>query len=154
MLARAFYKRPQILLLDEGTANLDQSLEVQVNQTLTSLGKTVVLVAHRPEVLSRANRIFNLCDGRLTGVELGRARGPGARVAHTARLEAFCEGAAGGPLPGDPGRVREAIPADPGEGQVRRAESLGRYDDPLRASCLTEACGAKRVGAGLARGAS
>ncbi|MFX4673977.1 ATP-binding cassette domain-containing protein, partial [Acinetobacter baumannii] len=47
LLARALYKDPAILFMDEGTANLDPELERQVMATLADLKITRIMVAHR-----------------------------------------------------------------------------------------------------------
>ncbi|MDR7033180.1 peptidase domain-containing ABC transporter [Mesorhizobium sp. BE184] len=58
LLARALYKRPRILLLDESSSHLDAETERQVNEALRSLTITRVLVAHREETIKLAqNRI-------------------------------------------------------------------------------------------------
>jgi len=64
-LARALYHRPRILLLDEGTANLDEACEAAVNANLAGLLLTRILVAHRPEAIASARRVVWLEDGRL-----------------------------------------------------------------------------------------
>ena len=48
LLARALYRRPKILFLDEGTAHLDVERERQINAALRRLDITRVSVAHRP----------------------------------------------------------------------------------------------------------
>jgi ATP-binding cassette subfamily B protein RaxB len=68
LLARALYHDPQIVLLDEGTANLDQAVEKQLLDNLTALGITCVSIAHRPETIYRANKVLRLEGGRLSDV--------------------------------------------------------------------------------------
>jgi len=60
LLARALYKRPRILFLDEATSHLDVALERQVNQAIRSLNITRVIIAHRPETIASADRIIEL----------------------------------------------------------------------------------------------
>jgi ATP-binding cassette subfamily B protein RaxB len=60
LLARALYRRPQILFLDEGTAHLDIDNERQINDSLRHLSMTRVNVAHRPEISSGADRVIRL----------------------------------------------------------------------------------------------
>lgn len=67
-LARALYHRPKILLLDEGTANLDQSKEAEVNANLAALNITRIMVAHRPETIASAGRVVEMRDGVLRPV--------------------------------------------------------------------------------------
>jgi ATP-binding cassette subfamily B protein RaxB len=50
LLARALYRRPKILFLDEGTAHLDVERERQINAALRRLDITRVSIAHRPEM--------------------------------------------------------------------------------------------------------
>jgi ATP-binding cassette, subfamily B, bacterial CvaB/MchF/RaxB len=58
MLARALYRQPRILFMDEGTAHLDVDNEKHINQSLRSLQMTRISVAHRPEISSGAHRIL------------------------------------------------------------------------------------------------
>ena len=58
LLARAFYKRPAIMFLDEATANLDEALEEGILKNLRDLSCTVVLISHRPVALRAASRII------------------------------------------------------------------------------------------------
>ena len=60
LLARALYREPRILFLDEATSHLDTATERRVLDHLDSLGITIVSVAHRPDVLRRARRIIRL----------------------------------------------------------------------------------------------
>lgn len=63
LLARALYRSPRILFMDEGTAHLDVATERQVNQSVATLGMTRVIIAHRPETIRMADRIFDLSQG-------------------------------------------------------------------------------------------
>jgi ATP-binding cassette, subfamily B, bacterial CvaB/MchF/RaxB len=60
MLARALYRQPQILFLDEGTAHLDVENEKHINDSLKRLQITRISVAHRPEISSGADRILGI----------------------------------------------------------------------------------------------
>lgn len=60
MLARALYRRPRILFLDEGTAHLDVATEKHINESLKRLKMTRISVAHRPEISSGADRILGI----------------------------------------------------------------------------------------------
>lgn len=62
LLARALYHNPQIMLMDEGTANLDQTVEKQLLDNMESLGLTFFAIAHRPETIRRANRLIHLAN--------------------------------------------------------------------------------------------
>ena len=71
LLARALYRQPKILFLDEGTAHLDLDKEAEVNRGLQQLPLTRINVAHRPEVTSETDRIFWV---NRTCEQLGAAR--------------------------------------------------------------------------------
>jgi ATP-binding cassette, subfamily B, bacterial CvaB/MchF/RaxB len=60
LLARALYKQPKILFLDEATSHLDVALERRVNEAIARLNITRVIVAHRPETIARAGRVITL----------------------------------------------------------------------------------------------
>jgi ATP-binding cassette subfamily B protein RaxB len=60
VLARAFYREPRVLFLDEATSHLDVATEGRVLDYIDGLGITVVSAAHRPEVLRRAGRVIRL----------------------------------------------------------------------------------------------
>jgi ATP-binding cassette subfamily B protein len=66
-LARALLVDPAILLLDEATANLDLATEarVQAAMGIVSEGRTTLLIAHRLQTASTADRIVLLDDGRI-----------------------------------------------------------------------------------------
>ena len=66
LLARALYKRPQILFLDEATSALDVDRERLVNQAIRQLDLTRIIVAHRPETIASAGRVIVLKDGRVS----------------------------------------------------------------------------------------
>ena len=65
LLARALYRQPKILFMDEGTSSLDVATERDVSASIQSLGLTRILVAHRPETIRTADRVAALVDGRL-----------------------------------------------------------------------------------------
>ncbi len=60
VLARALYKRPKILFMDEATSHLDVDLEKNISQAIQSLNMTRVLIAHRPETIASAGRVIQL----------------------------------------------------------------------------------------------
>jgi ATP-binding cassette subfamily B protein RaxB len=66
LLARALYRQPRILVLDEATSQLDVANERSVNATVTELGLTRIIVAHRPETIAMADRVVVIRAGRLT----------------------------------------------------------------------------------------
>jgi ATP-binding cassette subfamily B protein RaxB len=65
LLARALYRQPKILFLDEATSHLDVQLESVVNQAVRSLNITRIIIAHRPETIRAADRILVLAGGQL-----------------------------------------------------------------------------------------
>ena len=69
MLARALYRQPRILVLDEGTSALDIGTERRVNAALKGMGITRIIAAHRPETLASADRVVGLQEGRLVPVK-------------------------------------------------------------------------------------
>ncbi|GAB1255705.1 peptidase domain-containing ABC transporter [Aurantivibrio plasticivorans] len=69
LIARAIYKRPKILFLDEATANLDQDSEKIVLQNLASLKITTVIVTHRQSPLSFVHQIYVIKDNGITEVD-------------------------------------------------------------------------------------
>lgn len=68
-LARASVTRPEILLADEPTGNLDGVNGTAIMDLLFSLrdrhGATLVLVTHAPELASRCDRVIRLADGHI-----------------------------------------------------------------------------------------
>lgn len=60
LLARALYRRPKILCLDEGTAHLDVEKEREINTNLRRLMMTRVSVAHRPDIATGADHVFQM----------------------------------------------------------------------------------------------
>ena len=67
-IARALYKNPGILILDEATSSLDSVSEKYVQQTIDkqiARGKTVIVIAHRLSTIKRADQIFVLAGGKL-----------------------------------------------------------------------------------------
>lgn len=66
LLARALYQQPRLLILDEGTANLDAEREQRIVQMLGTLGITIICIAHRSATLEAADRVLSLDDGKLT----------------------------------------------------------------------------------------
>ena len=60
LLARALYRRPRILVLDEATSHLDLPAERAVNAAIQRLQITRIVLAHRPETLASAQRVIDL----------------------------------------------------------------------------------------------
>ena len=59
-IARALYKKPKILFLDEATSHLNVEKEREINEMIKSLNITRVMIAHRPETIASANRVICL----------------------------------------------------------------------------------------------
>jgi ATP-binding cassette subfamily B protein RaxB len=68
MLARALYRDPDALFLDEGTANLDEENETAIADLIARLPITRIIVAHRPALIERADIVMRLENGKLTRV--------------------------------------------------------------------------------------
>lgn len=68
-IARSFVKNPDILLLDEATANLDSESEVKIQEALETLmeGRTTVVIAHRLSTIKKAGQIIFIDKGQVTG---------------------------------------------------------------------------------------
>ena len=65
LLARALYKRPRVLILDEATSNLDIKREAEVNHSISALHISRIVVAHRPETIGAVSRVIELGDGKV-----------------------------------------------------------------------------------------
>jgi ATP-binding cassette subfamily B protein/subfamily B ATP-binding cassette protein MsbA len=80
-IARAILARPQILILDEATSNLDTESEQLIQASMGTLlaGRTTFVIAHRLSTVRRAHLILLMEDGRViergTHIELMEARG-------------------------------------------------------------------------------
>jgi ATP-binding cassette subfamily C exporter for protease/lipase len=67
-LARAVYRSPKLVVLDEPNANLDEAGERALAQTVKELrnrGSTVFLISHRPTAVALADRIIIMGNGRI-----------------------------------------------------------------------------------------
>jgi len=73
-IARALSPRPQIVLADEPTGNLDAKTGEHAIDLLFSLQRrrqaTLVLVTHDPELAGRCGRIVRMADGQIAGAKL------------------------------------------------------------------------------------
>jgi len=68
-IARAVANAPRVLLADEPTGNLDSLMARQVLDLLeqiNSLGTTIIMVTHDPELARRAHRNVQVIDGQIT----------------------------------------------------------------------------------------
>ncbi len=69
LLARALYREPRMLFLDEGTANLDAAAEARILERLQAMDITRITVAHRETMMAHADRVFLVRNGRVEEVE-------------------------------------------------------------------------------------
>ena len=83
LLARALYKRPRLLVLDEATSHLDLASEQRVSQAVARLQLTRILIAHRPQTIASADRVALMQGGRIV-----RVAGPDELPELLRRLEA------------------------------------------------------------------
>ena len=67
LLARALYRAPRILVLDEATSHLDLRNEQTVNDAVAAMQLTRVVVAHRPDTIAMADRVVVIEQGRVAG---------------------------------------------------------------------------------------
>jgi ATP-binding cassette subfamily B protein RaxB len=75
LLARALYRRPRILVLDEATSHLDSGNEQLVNAAIRQIEMTRIIVAHRSETIAMAERVVQLDRGRIAR-DLSMEAGP------------------------------------------------------------------------------
>lgn len=60
LLARALYRNPKILFLDEATSNLDDNNEIIINDNLRKMNITRIVIAHRTNSIILADRVIEL----------------------------------------------------------------------------------------------
>jgi putative ABC transport system ATP-binding protein len=76
-IARALSPRPQLILADEPTGNLDGRTGEQVVELLFGLQRrrqaTLVFVTHDLKLAERCGRLVRMADGRIAGAELATA---------------------------------------------------------------------------------
>jgi ATP-binding cassette subfamily B protein RaxB len=78
LLARALYRDPDALFLDEGTANLDPATEAHIARMISSLQITRVVIAHRPALIELADIVLEVRDRGVVEVRRNRSRSEGA----------------------------------------------------------------------------
>ena len=64
-IARAIYRKPALLILDEGTANIDPMMEHALMKSLTELNIAILICSHQPSAIAHASRLMVLLDGQL-----------------------------------------------------------------------------------------
>jgi ATP-binding cassette, subfamily B, bacterial CvaB/MchF/RaxB len=82
LLARALYRNPAALFMDEATAHLDVPSEAVVMDVIKQQDMTRVMIAHRPQSIASATRIFMIAEGGAIemSAEHGRSGGPDLQV--------------------------------------------------------------------------
>ncbi|WP_046807098.1 peptidase domain-containing ABC transporter [Achromobacter sp. LC458] len=80
LLARALYKQPSVLFLDEATSHLDIDRERVVNTAIARLAMTRVIVAHRPDTIAAAGREISLVEGKIAADSGRRSATPAGRT--------------------------------------------------------------------------
>lgn len=68
LLARALYRQPRLLIMDEGTSQLDTAHERAINKVVAEMGVTRIIIAHRIETIVAADRVYALVGGKLQDV--------------------------------------------------------------------------------------
>jgi len=71
-LARALYKQPHILFLDEATSHLDTDKESIINHNINMLPMSKMLIAHRPETINASDQVYELSQGKLKLVSVSK----------------------------------------------------------------------------------
>lgn len=71
-IARALFHNPDILVLDEATASLDNKLEAEIMEDIYGLDgmKTVIVIAHRLTSLKKCNKVYKIENGKLIRTEI------------------------------------------------------------------------------------
>ena len=65
LIARALYRQPSILLMDEATSHLDVAREQVLNKNIRAMPITRIIVAHREETIRSAERVIYLDQGKI-----------------------------------------------------------------------------------------
>jgi putative ABC transport system ATP-binding protein len=90
-IARAMVNKPEILLADEPTGNLDTKRSEEIVKVLKQLNKevglTVIMVTHNPELAGYADRMFEMKDGYLGEIAVPREEGKGEAPSRAASSE-------------------------------------------------------------------
>ncbi|MCM7773452.1 peptidase domain-containing ABC transporter [Enterobacter asburiae] len=65
LLARALYRNPSILILDEASSHLDVERERLINDAVKTMPITRIIIAHRPETIASADRVLLVNNGKV-----------------------------------------------------------------------------------------
>ena len=76
LLARALYRQPSMLFLDEATSHLDVERERAVSAAIKKLPLTRIIIAHRPETIASVDRVVRLENGRIIEIPTPKAQQP------------------------------------------------------------------------------
>lgn len=68
LLARALYKKPTLLFMDEATSHLDEATEAKINAHLRQLSMTKIVIAHRQESIASADIVLAFIQGDLCDI--------------------------------------------------------------------------------------
>lgn len=60
LIARALYRKPCLLFLDEATSHLDEDNETKINNAISSLKITRIIIAHRTSTIASADRVIDI----------------------------------------------------------------------------------------------
>jgi len=66
LLARALYRDPDVLFLDEGTANLGENSEAEIVRRLAAMPFTRIAISHRPALVEAAQIVLHVEGGKVT----------------------------------------------------------------------------------------
>ncbi len=80
-LARAILRKPEILILDESTSQIDMASEIQIRETLETMKgtMTIIIITHREALIALADEVYTLQGGKLIhSVEHGATHSAGA----------------------------------------------------------------------------
>lgn len=73
-IARAFVEKPEIILADEPTGNLDSKTTIEIMDLIAEMaekyGQTILLVSHDTEASAYADRIVHIRDGKIENIEI------------------------------------------------------------------------------------
>ncbi|MDU4093041.1 MAG: ATP-binding cassette domain-containing protein, partial [Pantoea sp.] len=69
LLARALYRQPSLLILDEASSHLDVDRERSINEAIKNMPVTRIIIAHRPETICSADRIILLNQGSAVEID-------------------------------------------------------------------------------------
>lgn len=73
-LARAILRKPEILILDESTSQVDMASELQIRASLQEMkGQfTTIIITHREALVALADETYEMCDGQLVPITYPR----------------------------------------------------------------------------------